>query len=223
MTTRSTLVIAAVAAGLLTATIPVFARQGRAAAPPARQPSAALRTPAKLKETAPASYKVNFDTTAGSFVVEVHRDWAPRGADRFYNLVKHGYYDDSRFFRVVPNFMVQFGINGNPTIQRVWRNANIPDDPVTQTNKRGSMTFAMAAQPNTRTTQVFINFRNNAALDRQGFAPFGEVISGMDVVDKINAQYREEPDQGRIQAEGNRYLVKAFPKLDVIKRATIAK
>jgi peptidyl-prolyl cis-trans isomerase A (cyclophilin A) len=165
---------------------------------------------------------VNFDTSAGSFVVEVHRAWAPRGADRFYNLVKHGYYNDSRFFRVMPNFMVQFGINGNPAIQRFWRSANIPDDPVTQTNKRGAITFATAG-PNSRTTQVFINFRNNTALDRQGFAPFGEVISGMDVVDKINAQYREEPDQGRIQAEGNRYLMKAFPKLDVIKRATIVK
>jgi peptidyl-prolyl cis-trans isomerase A (cyclophilin A) len=189
---------------------------------PAAAPSAALRTPSKLTAVAPATYRVNFDTTAGSFVVEVHRDWAPKGADRFYNLVRNGYYDDSRFFRVVPNFMVQFGINGNPAIQKVWRNANITDDPVTQTNKRGAITFATAG-PNTRTTQVFINFRNNAGLDRQGFAPFGEVISGMEVVDKISAAYGERPDQGRIQTEGNRYLMKEFPKLDVIKRATIAK
>jgi peptidyl-prolyl cis-trans isomerase A (cyclophilin A) len=185
-------------------------------------PNPALRTPSKLTAVAPATYKVNFDTTAGSFVVEVRRDWAPKGADRFYNLVRNGYYDDSRFFRVVPNFMVQFGINGNPAIQKVWRDANIPDDPVTQTNKRGAITFATAG-PNTRTSQVFINFRNNAGLDKQGFAPFGEVITGMEVVDKINAEYREQPDQGRIQAEGNRYLMKAFPKLDVIKKATIVK
>jgi peptidyl-prolyl cis-trans isomerase A (cyclophilin A) len=185
-------------------------------------PNPALRTPSKLTAVAPATYKVNFDTTAGSFVVEVHRAWAPKGADRFYNLVRNGYYDDTRFFRVIPNFMVQFGINGNPTIQKVWRDANFPDDPVTQTNKRGAITFATAG-PNTRTSQVFINFRNNAALDRDGFAPFGEVISGMEVVDKINAEYREQPDQGRIQAEGNRYLMKAFPKLDVIKKATVVK
>ena len=185
-------------------------------------PNPALRTPSKLTAVAPALYKANFDTTAGSFVVEVHRDWAPKAADRFYNLVRNGYYDDTRFFRVIPNFMVQFGINGNPAIQKVWRDANITDDPVTQTNKRGAITFATAG-PNTRTSQVFINYRNNAGLDKQGFAPFGEVISGMEVVDKINAEYREQPDQGRIQAEGNRYLVKAFPKLDVIKKATIVK
>ena len=191
-------------------------------AKPAATPSAALRTPSKLTAIAPATYKASFDTTAGSFVVEVHRDWAPKGADRFYNLVRNGYYDDTRFFRVVPNFMVQFGINGNPAIQKVWRNANIPDDPVTQTNKRGAITFANAG-PNTRTTQVFINYRSNAGLDKQGFAPFGEVISGMEVVDKINAQYGQEPEQGLIQAQGNRYLMKAFPKLDAIKRATIVK
>jgi peptidyl-prolyl cis-trans isomerase A (cyclophilin A) len=185
-------------------------------------PNPALRTPSKLTAVAPATYRVNFDTTAGSFIVEVHRAWAPKGADRFYNLVRNGYYDDSRFFRVVPNFMVQFGINGNPAIQKAWRNANITDDPVTQTNKRGAITFATAG-PNTRTTQVFINFRNNAGLDGQGFAPFGEVISGMEVVDKISAAYGERPDQGRIQSEGNRYLMKEFPKLDAINKATIVK
>jgi peptidyl-prolyl cis-trans isomerase A (cyclophilin A) len=185
-------------------------------------PNPALRTPSKLTAVAPATYRVNFDTTAGSFVVEVHRDWAPKGADRFYNLVRNGYYDDTRFFRVLPKFMVQFGINGDPAIQKVWRNANITDDPVTQTNKRGAITFATAG-PNTRTSQVFINYVNNAGLDKQGFAPFGEVISGMEVVDKINAEYRQQPDQARIQAEGNRYLEKAYPKLDVIKKATIVK
>jgi peptidyl-prolyl cis-trans isomerase A (cyclophilin A) len=150
----------------------------------------------------------------------VHRAWAPKGADRFYNLVKNGFYDGCRFFRVVPGFMVQFGINGNPAIQSNWRNANITDDPVKESNKRGYVTFATGG-PNTRTTQVFINFQNNAGLDRQGFAPFGEVVTGMDVVDKINAQYREQPNQAQIQAQGNAYLNKSFPKLDYVKTATI--
>ena len=222
MTIRTLLPMAAAACAAAVLTIPVAAQRAGTAKPAGRGPSAALRAPSKLKEVAPATYRANFDTTAGSFVVEVHRDWAPKGADRFYNLVKHGYYDDSRFFRLIPNFMVQFGINGNPAIQRFWQNANIPDDPVTQTNKRGAITFATAG-PNSRTTQVFINFRNNPGLDKQGFAPFGEVISGMEAVDKINSQYGEGPEQGRIQAEGNRYLMKAFPKLDVIKTATIVK
>jgi peptidyl-prolyl cis-trans isomerase A (cyclophilin A) len=193
-----------------------------ASKPAAAGPSAALRTPSKLTEVAPAVYNVNFDTTAGSFVVQVTRAWAPKGADRFYNLVKHGYFDSGRFFRVVPKFMVQFGINGDPKLQSVWREANIADDPVTQSNKRGYITFATRG-PNTRTTQVFINFKDNSFLDAQGFAPFGQVVSGMDVVDKINAQYGEQPDQGRIQSEGNAYLTKEFPKLDALKKASIVK
>ena len=184
--------------------------------------TAALKNPASLKETAPDVYKVNFDTSAGTFVVEVHRDWAPHGADRFYNLVKNGFYDQDRFFRVVPRFMVQFGINGNPAIQTNWVNARIPDDPVKQSNKRGYISFATSG-PNTRTTQVFINFADNAGLDRQGFAPFGQVVSGMDVVDKIYAQYEQKPNQGEIQANGNTYLNKEFPKLDYVKKATIEK
>jgi peptidyl-prolyl cis-trans isomerase A (cyclophilin A) len=192
-----------------------------AAAKPAA-PSAALRTPAKLKEVAPASYGVSFDTSVGTFVVQVTRAWAPRGADRFYNLVKHGYYDGARFFRVIPNFMVQFGINGDPKIQSAWREARIPDDPVTQKNTRGFITFATAG-PNSRTTQVFISHVDNSRLDVDGFAPFGQVVSGMDVVDKINAEYRQQPDQGRIHAEGNAYLTKEFPRLDYIKKATLLK
>jgi peptidyl-prolyl cis-trans isomerase A (cyclophilin A) len=183
---------------------------------------AKLRTPAALTEQAPASYKAKFDTSKGPFVVEVHRDWAPKGADRFYNLVKNGFFDDTRFFRVVPDFMVQFGINGDPNIQKNWQNANITDDPVKQSNKRGYVTFATRG-PNTRTTQMFINFKDNAGLDRQGFAPFGEVVTGMDIVDKITSQYGEKPNQGSIQAEGNAYLNKEFPKLDYIKKATIEK
>jgi len=181
---------------------------------------AKLRNPASLTETAPATYKASFDTSAGTFVIEVHRDWAPKGADRFYNLVKNGFFDDTRFFRVVPNFMVQWGINGNPAIQSAWRNAQISDDPVKQSNKKGYITFATAGA-NTRTTQVFINFKDNSFLDKQGFAPFGQVVQGMDVVEKINPQYREEPNQGLIQSQGNAYLTKNFPKLDYVKKATI--
>ena len=188
--------------------------------------TAALKNPAGLKEMAPAMYKVNFDTSAGTFVVDVHRDWAPNGADRFYNLVKNGYYDDVRFFRVIPGFMVQFGINGDPALNKVWQPARIPRDPVKQSNKRGYVTYAMQGGPqgpDTRTTQVFINFGNNAPLDAQGFAPFGRVTSGMEVVDKIYSAYGERPDQGRLQAEGNTYLTKEFPKLDYVKKATIEK
>ena len=149
-----------------------------------------LSNPASLDEKAPDVYKVKFDTSKGSFVVEVHRDWAPNGADRFYNLVENGFYNDARFFRVISDFMVQFGINGNPKISQVWQDANIPDDPVKQSNIRGMITFATAG-PDTRTTQVFINFGDNAALDGQGFSPFGKVISGMDVVDSLYAGYGE--------------------------------
>jgi cyclophilin family peptidyl-prolyl cis-trans isomerase len=191
--------------------------------------NAALKNPAALKEMAPATFKVNFDTSAGMFVVEVHRDWAPNGADRFYNLVKNGYYDNVRFFRVISDFMVQFGINGDPAVNAAWQPARIPRDPVKQSNKRGFVTYAMGASPDTRTTQVFINFKDNGGLDGQGFAPFGQVTSGMNVVDKIYSGYGEGapsgqgPEQGRIQAEGNAYLTKSFPKLDYVKTATIAK
>jgi peptidyl-prolyl cis-trans isomerase A (cyclophilin A) len=170
---------------------------------------------------------VNFDTSAGAFAIQVTREWAPHGADRFYNLVKNGFYDDARFFRVIDGFMAQIGIHGNPTIAKAWVNARIQDDPVKQNNRRGFVSFATGG-PNTRTTQFFINFGNNVALDKQGFAPFGEVTSGMNVVDRLFGGYGEGaprgkgPDQGRVQAEGNVYLNKDFPKLDFIKAATIA-
>lgn len=183
---------------------------------------ARLKNPATLTDTAPALFNARFDTTAGVFVVQVHRAWAPKGADRFYNLVKYGYYDGNRFFRVVPNFMVQFGINGDPSIQSSWMDANIPDDPVTQSNRRGYITFAATRRPGSRTTQVFINFGDNSRLDAT-FAPFGVVVSGMESVDKINAEYTERPDQERIQMQGNAYLTRAFPRLDYIRRATIEK
>ena len=188
----------------------------------AQADKAALKNPSALKEQAPAVYKASFDTTAGSFVIEVHREWAPKGADRFYNLVKNGFYDEVRFFRVIPGFMVQFGMHGDPAVQAAWTRARLQDDPVKQSNKRGYITFAMGG-PNSRTTQVFINFADNAGLDGQGFAPFGRVVTGMNVVDKINAQYGGKPgdDQGNIGAGGNAYLNKTYPKLDYIKTATI--
>ncbi len=187
-----------------------------------------LSDPASLNEQAPAVYKAKFVTSKGDFVIEVHRDWAPNGADRFYNLVKNGYFNDVRFFRVLDGFMAQFGINGEPSVSAVWTNANIKDDPVKQSNVRGTFTFATAG-PNTRTTQVFINFGDNAGLDGQGFSPFGKVVSGMDVVDSLYSGYGEGapngrgPNQGVVQSMGNSYLAKAFPKLDYIKTATIEK
>jgi peptidyl-prolyl cis-trans isomerase A (cyclophilin A) len=187
-----------------------------------------LSNPASLNEKAPDTYKVKFDASQGSFEIEVHRDWAPNGADRFYNLAKNGFYNDARFFRVIKGFMVQFGINGNPKISQVWRNANIPDDPVEESNLRGFVTFATAG-PNTRTTQVFINYGDNPSLDGQGFAPFGKVVSGLDVVQHLYSNYGEGaprgggPDQSRVQTEGNAYLQKNFPQLDYIKKATIEK
>jgi peptidyl-prolyl cis-trans isomerase A (cyclophilin A) len=189
-----------------------------------------LKNPSSLKEQAPATYKVRFDTSAGVFVVQVTRDWAPLGADRFYNLVKNGFYDDARFFRAISGFMVQFGINGDPALNTVWRNARLGVDPVKQGNKPMRISYAMGGTPDTRTTQVFINYRDNSAsLDKLGFASFGEVVEGQDVVNKIFTGYGEGaprgsgPEQGRIQAEGNAYLKKDFPKLDYIKKATIEK
>ena len=183
--------------------------------------------PTSLNAKAPDIYKAKFTTTKGDFVIEVHRDWAPLGADRFYNLVKNGFYDDAAFFRVLPGFMAQFGINPKPAVSKVWDNATIKDDPVKQSNKRGYVTFAKTSLPNSRGTQVFINYGDNSRLDADAFAPFGMVVEGMDVVDKLYSGYGEGapggsgPSQDRIQSEGKAYLDKNFPQLDSIKTATI--
>ena len=187
-----------------------------------------LFAPAQLNEKAPDTFQVKFETTKGNFTIEVTRDFAPIGADHFYNLVKNGYYNNCRFFRVISNFMVQFGINGNPKINAALSEARIKDDPVKQSNKRGFVTYAKTSMPNSRSTQLFINFGNNSALDKDGFTPIGKVVGdGMKVVDSLYAEYGEGapngngPDQGRIQAQGNAYLEKSFPKMDYIKTATI--
>lgn len=186
----------------------------------------ALLDPSKALEQAPNEYKVKFETTEGDFVVQVHRDWAPNGADRFYNLVKIGFYDQTKFFRNVDGFMVQFGISPYPSVSEQWRGATIPDDPVKEGNKPGRITFATSG-PNSRTTQVFINHADNSPLDGQGFAAFGEVVEGQDVVKKLYKGYGEGPPRGRgpnqmmIQTRGNAYLDEKFPELDGVIKATV--
>ena len=193
--------------------------------------SSALQDPQSpaMNQTAPAAYKVVMTTSKGDVTIQVTRDWAPKGADRFYNLVKNGFYDDVRFFRVIREpqpFMAQFGISGDPNVAGKWEEARIQDDPVMQHNTRGMISFATAG-PNTRTTQLFINYADNSRLDAAGFSPFGQVTSGMEVVDQLYADYGEGsprgmgPDQDRIQHEGNAYLNKEFPKLDYIKTARL--
>jgi peptidyl-prolyl cis-trans isomerase A (cyclophilin A) len=199
---------------------------GAKAAPPL-DGNAPIFHPELAIERAPDTYKAKFTTTKGDFVVEVHREWAPNGADRFYNLVKLGYFDGVKFFRAVENFMVQFGIHGDPRVNGAWYRASITDDPVKKSNKRGFVTFATSG-PHSRSTQVFINYNDaNARLDKTGFAPFGQIVEGMKVVDSLHKGYGEGapqgkgPDQGRIQSEGNKYLEKDFPQLDAVKEAKI--
>jgi peptidyl-prolyl cis-trans isomerase A (cyclophilin A) len=221
---RSSVEFQAAAKWLAVACMPVVAM----IAAPALGQGAKLGNPGALNERAPDLYKARLDTSKGVVIIDVRRDWAPNGADRFYNLVKNGFYDDTRFFRVISGFMVQFGISGTPEISAPWRTATLKDDPVKQSNRRGTITFATSG-PNSRTSQVFINFADNSGLDGQGFAPFGQVSSGMNVVDSLFSGYGEGaprgrgPDQGRIQREGNAYLVKDFPNLDYIRKATIEK
>jgi peptidyl-prolyl cis-trans isomerase A (cyclophilin A) len=186
-----------------------------------------LMNPAALNEKAPDVFQAKFETTKGAFTIEVTRAWSPNGADRFYNLVKNGYYDECPFFRAVANFMVQFGVNPNPKLSMAWSSARIPDDPVKQSNTRGMITYAMGG-PNTRTTQLFINFGDNSRLDGMGFSPFGKVTEGMKVVDSLYTGYGDMPSQGGkgpdptlIATQGIAYLQKNFPRLDYIKSATI--
>ena len=185
-----------------------------------------LLTPDALAETAPDIFQARFETSKGDFVIEVHRDWSPKGADRFYNLVANGYYDNVRFFRVMSGFMVQFGIHGDSEVSAVWRDQRINDDPVVQSNTRGFVTYAMGGA-NTRTTQIFINFGDNSRLDAMGFSPFGQVVEGMEVVDQIYSGYGDTQPRGRgpdpvsIQVRGNNYLDEDFPNLDFVRQATI--
>ncbi len=165
------------------------------------------------------TFTVEVESSAGDYTIEVHRDWAPVGAERFYQLVKAGYYDECRYFRVVPGFMVQLGMNGDPAVQRQW-DLKIKDDPVTQSNKRSYVTFATSG-PDSRTTQIFINFDDNSNLDGQGFAPFGKVIEGMENVDAINPIYLESPQQPGIESGGNAYLQERFPELDYVKKMSV--
>lgn len=213
-------------AGLIPALLVLGACESAKKEQPAAPSPSSLQNPAALNAQAPGVYWAKFDTTKGSFVIKVTRDWAPIGADRFYNLVKNGFYNDARFFRVIPGFIVQFGISADPNVSAVWHDADIQDDPVKQSNAAGTVTFATAG-PNTRTTQVFINLADNQMLDSQGFAPFGTVTQGMDVAQSFYSGYGEGapqgngPDQQLIQSQGESYLAANFPKLDKITSATI--
>jgi peptidyl-prolyl cis-trans isomerase A (cyclophilin A) len=174
-------------------------------------------------EQAPASFRARFDTSQGPFVIEVQREWAPLAADRFFTLVKSGFYDGTRFFRVLSGFMAQFGLNGDPSIQAAWASANLMDEPSKQSNLRSFVTFARESSPHSRYTMVFINYKDNSYLDAEGFAPFGQVVAGMEVADKLYSGYGRTnvPDQRRLTREGNAYLTAEYPKLDFIKKATI--
>jgi len=185
----------------------------------ASQPSSAQVT----DEQAPPTFRARFETSQGPFVIEVHREWAPIAADRFYTLVRRGFYNDARFFRVLNGFMAQFGLNSDPKIQGEYALANLLDEPPKQSNLRGSVTFAKESSPNTRYTMIFINYKDNSYLDADGFAPFGQVVSGMEIVEKLYSGYGRQnvPDQRRIKSEGNAYLIAEYPKLDFIKTAQI--
>lgn len=219
------------AAVALPAALPLAAEEAAASAAGAAKaeaeaPKAALLAPADATEQAPDQFRVKLETTRGPVVLEITRAWAPNGADRFYNLVKIGFFEDIAFFRVIPNFMVQFGIHGTPEVARAWQKATIQDDPVVQSNERGFITYAKTGRPHSRATQFFINFKHNKNLDRMGFSPFGKVVEGMDVVDAIykvgeGAPRGPGPHQGKIQTQGNAYLKESYPKLDYIQRAVL--
>ena len=207
---------------------PLFAEEGKQDDKKTRDKSVLLNPDDESwSRKAPDQYKVKFETSKGDVVIQVTRDWSPLGADRFYNLVDNGFYDDTRFFRIIDGFMAQIGINGDPDVSKIWREQHIKDEPVKQSNTRGRITYAKSNAPDSRTTQVFINYGDNSSLDGMGFAPFGEVIEGMDVVDALYADYGEGPPRGngpsqyRIQTEGNPYLKAEFPKLDYVITAKI--
>jgi peptidyl-prolyl cis-trans isomerase A (cyclophilin A) len=216
MTKTSRIAIAALGAAA------IFATSCKKADSPASNPVAAA-----TDEHAPDTVRVRFETSKGPFVVEAYRAWAPHGVDRFYQLAKSGFFDNERFFRVLSGFMAQFGVSGDPSVNSAWKDRSMPDDPVAHTNERGTVTFAAKGSPNSRSTQLFINYRDNSNLDGMGFSPIGRVTEGMAVVDSLYAGYGEGapdgngPDQFKAQAEGNAYLQRDFPKLDYITKATI--
>jgi peptidyl-prolyl cis-trans isomerase A (cyclophilin A) len=201
-----------------------------AAAPKPAAPAAAapnrLLSPATLTAKAPEMFKVKFDTTKGPVVLVLHRDWSPKGVDRFYNMTRNGFFTGVRFFRVMPNFMAQFGINGNPAVNDAWEKARLADDPPNgKSNVRGILTYGTTGQPNSRGTQLFINYKDNSYLDKQGFVPIGEVVEGMEVVDMLYADYGAAPqnEQGTLVSQGNKFMQTKYPKLDYIKTATVEK
>jgi peptidyl-prolyl cis-trans isomerase A (cyclophilin A) len=229
---RRVLVLAAVA--LAAVSVPFVALSPAFAAgqaPAAASKPSKLLTPAALTAKAPALFKAKFDTSKGVFIVEVHRDWAPLGADRFYNMVTNGFFSGVRFFRVIPMFMAQFGINGNPAVTAAWEKTELKDEDAAkiakQSNTRGFLSYGNTGRPNSRGTQVFINYKDNSYLDSGAapFFPFGKVTEGMEVVDMLNSEYASKPQeaQSRISTEGNKFLVATFPKLDFIKTATVVK
>ncbi|MEX0716265.1 MAG: peptidylprolyl isomerase [Planctomycetaceae bacterium] len=177
--------------------------------------------PAAAEDVPGEPFRVKFETTKGDFVVEVHPEWAPHGAKRLRTLVEEKFYDDVAFFRVIDGFMAQFGMSGDPEVHKKWGDNNFSDDPVKESNVRGHVTFAQTAAPNSRSTQLFINYGDNSRLDRDRFAPVGKVVEGMDVVDKLHSGYGERPNQGTIASRGNAYLKERFPNLDYIKTARI--
>lgn len=179
--------------------------------------------PTTTTEAAPGEFRVRLETSKGTVVLQLNRAWAPLGVDRFYQLVQTGFFNDARFFRVLPGFVVQFGINGDPAVTQSWEGKDLMDEPVTQTNRRGVLTYAKTMAPNTRSTQLFINLADNPNLDGMGFSPIGEVVEGMDVIDQLFSGYGESPDQSLINLEGNAYLTRQFPNLDFIRSATIVR
>jgi len=205
--------------------VPVLLAACDKPAPPPADTATPAPPPAPAVVTAPAEFKVRLETSKGPVVIQLHRDWSPNGVDRFFQLVEEGFYNDARFFRVIPNFIVQFGMNGDPATNAKWAEQKLADDPVKQSNTRGTVTYAKCPMPNCRSTQIFINLGDNASLDPQGFAPIGTIVEGMSVVDRLYSGYGDPPpdQQSNITSAGNAYLTQNYPKLDFIKTATVVK